>query len=513
MTRLRRTLQGVFSSYILLAATTIYSLASIPVALHYLDTSHFGLWVLMGTLVGYLNLLDMGMTGAASRLLIDHKDDRDGGGYGGLLKTGMLVCMIQGGMIFLIGLEVSGKFSQILTIPEDIQGSFIQLMQWQCGALALSFSIRVLGMMLGAHQRMDIANYTGALGLLVNFVIQWIYFHLGRGVLSLALGALSATIFTGFVQAVACYVLRLYPCRGSWGRVSWEQFKELFLYGKDLLLVSSGTQMIMASQSIVITRMLGLEAAATWGIGTRVYNLLNQVIWRISDMSAAAFSEMMIRGEYDRLRDRYSHITMLSFSVAAWVAVSFVSCNSLFVTIWTHGKIHWPEGNDLLLGILMILGTAIHCHSGLVLISKKIGFMRYIYFLEGIVFVALSFLVARQGGLPAIILSSIICSVLFSGSYLTWRIGSYFGLSLKTVALEWMLPMAKMLAFYIPSSALIWYCMAAFPDLVRLIATIVASVFIGLYLLLRFGVNEVVKDELSERLPTGAALILRRVLM
>ena len=37
----------------MLAATAVFGLASVPVALHYLSKEQFGLWALMMTLVGY----------------------------------------------------------------------------------------------------------------------------------------------------------------------------------------------------------------------------------------------------------------------------------------------------------------------------------------------------------------------------------------------------------------------------------------------------------------------------
>jgi len=58
----------VVSSYVLLAATAFYSLASVPVALHYLDPKRFGLWVVRDTLMGYLGLIDAGMTAARRKL-------------------------------------------------------------------------------------------------------------------------------------------------------------------------------------------------------------------------------------------------------------------------------------------------------------------------------------------------------------------------------------------------------------------------------------------------------------
>jgi len=511
MSRFRRAIHGVASSYVLLAATALYSLASIPVALYYLDKERFGLWALMGSLVGYLSLIDAGMSGAAARLVIDHKDDRDGGHYGSLIKTGWLVFLVQGAIILAAGLVFANSFARLLAIPTELQSEFIRLVYLQCGAVALSFATRIFGLILSAHQRMDLVNYTGTLSLVVNFAAQWLFFHFGFGVLSLAWAALCATVVVVVCQCLACETLKLFPQSGGWGRASWFSFKEIFAFGKDLFLVSVGTQLIMASQTIVITRMLGLEAAAIWSVGLRVFNLVSQVIWRISDMSGAAFAEMMVRGESVRLRERYREVVILTASLSGFAAVSFALCNSLFIPLWTHGKIQWPMTSDLLLGIWMIVLAVLHCHSGFVLITKKIGFMRYVYFAEGVVFVTLSLLVARGGGLPAIIACSIVCSTVFSGAYGVRRISHYFGFSFSEVALGWLRPMASVLLFYLPIAGLLWWSLTSASDIARLGLNALVGVSIGAYLFLRFGLPGSFQDELLGRVPARVASILKRV--
>ncbi len=78
-------------------------------------------------------------------------------------------------------------------------------MDWQCGSVALSFAMRMLGLILNSHQRMDLANYIGVGGVMLNFAVQWILFHLNFGVLSLALGSLVATaVFAVSCQVAAC---------------------------------------------------------------------------------------------------------------------------------------------------------------------------------------------------------------------------------------------------------------------------------------------------------------------
>src|SRR5947209_6579866 len=103
MSRFRRVIHSVFSGYATLAVALVYSLGSIPLALHYLSSEHFGLWALMSTIAGYLSLVDLGMSGSVARLLIDHKDDRESGTYGGMIKTGALVTISQGLIVLSAG--------------------------------------------------------------------------------------------------------------------------------------------------------------------------------------------------------------------------------------------------------------------------------------------------------------------------------------------------------------------------------------------------------------------------
>ena len=231
MSRFRRTFHGVASSYILLAATAVYTLASVPVALHYLapppdhDLARFGLWMVMGTLVGYLNLMDAGMTWAVARLLVDHKDDQNSGSYGSLIQTGWLVSVVQGAIIFVMGLLLAGTFARLLLpLAPALHPELTQLIRWQCGIVALTFATRMLNLILTAHQRMDLSNYIGVASLLMNFAAQWIFFHLGFGVLSLVLGGLVALVTAVVCSLPACIVLKLFPAGWPLGRVSWQNF-------------------------------------------------------------------------------------------------------------------------------------------------------------------------------------------------------------------------------------------------------------------------------------------------
>jgi O-antigen/teichoic acid export membrane protein len=513
MSRLRRAIHSVTSGYVSLVAASLYSLASVPVALHYLSNRRFLLWALMSSIAGYLSLIDLGMSSSLARLLVDHKDQRQQGSYGSMIKTGMLVLVAQGAIIWLVGFALAPVFGWLADIPADLRAEFIALMRWQTTTLAVAFPIRIFSQLLQAHQRADIVNYSQVGTLASGFGLQWFFLDRGHGVFSLAWGSLLGALIGAVFLGTACWKLGLFPAAGEWGRARWQQFQEIFSFGRDLFLAALGTQLIMGSQTIIITRALGPEMGTLWYVGTRVFNLLNQVIWRIYDASSWAFAEMMARGEKDLLQQRYKTVVMLTGSLSGLFAVAYVLCNSLFVPLWTHGKAHWPPFDDALLGLWMVQLALLHAHNGFAALTKRVGFMRYIYFAEGLVLVTSALLTSRWGGLPAVILCSVVCSAVFSGPYGIWRVSRYFNISFADVAFRWQKPMAKMLLVLLPFAVLAgWMSSQVQAPVTHLAANLCVSAALGGYVLLRYGTPGALKEELIGRAPARLSAILRRLL-
>src|SRR5262249_17046351 len=74
------------SGYALLAANSLYTLASVPLAFRYLTRAEYGLWATTSQVVMYLSCLDLGMNTSIGRVLVDHKDRKDLPEYGSVLQ-------------------------------------------------------------------------------------------------------------------------------------------------------------------------------------------------------------------------------------------------------------------------------------------------------------------------------------------------------------------------------------------------------------------------------------------
>jgi len=283
MARLKNYARALASGYLLLGANVAYTLGSVPLALRYLSKEEFGLWALTTQLASYIALLDLGMGGAGMRVLIDFKDRRQDREYGSTILTGFLVNVVQGVLITVCGLVLAALLGSWLQVPAHLSTRFCWLMLGQAALTGGGLAFRMAYMVMAAHQRYDLANVFQAALFGVSFVLLWWGFVSGAGVFSMLWAGAVSQLLGPLLAILMCVRLRLLPQRDLWGRPSWARFRDLFAFGRDMLLYSLGSQLINASQTILIARMVDLQTAAVWSICTRVFTLLAQVVFRVFD--------------------------------------------------------------------------------------------------------------------------------------------------------------------------------------------------------------------------------------
>ena len=490
----------------------VYSLLSVPIALHYLSRAEFGLWALVTQLTSYISLVDLGMSGAIARILVDHKDDREETTYGSILQTGFLVGAAQGAILLAASGLCSFTVGRLVKVDPGLEPVFIQLLVLQSIPLALGFVFRPLSLLFTAHQRYDVSNNAQVALLLVSLAVLWIAFYLGTGIYSLVWAAFAGQIVYLVLAWQGCRRLGFFPQPGKWGKPTLPLFWELFVFAKDVFLMAVGNQLLNASQVILLTRMLGLEAGAIWSVGTRAFVLLSTAIFRLFDFSSGALAEMMVRGESDRLLARFRTVTIFSSSVAAYVAVMVAVCNGPFIEVWTSGRISWSPYNDILLGILLTAQVIMRSHTGLVGQTKKFEALRWLYFAEGAFFVAVSLFALPRWGVPGMLVASIAGISSFSLQHGFVRTARYFKKPLWEIVVRWSVPMFRVAAWLVPLAATTSFLFSGLPVRLKLIAVTLGTGLPGLLVLLRFGLEDELKRELIRRLPEKPGALIQRLI-
>jgi O-antigen/teichoic acid export membrane protein len=377
-------------------------------ALHYLGKEQFGLWALALQISGYMALLELGMSSAISRFLADHKDDVNGGEYGSLLLTGGIVFAIQGGMIAIAGAVFSYAAPALFHIPTALASDFRWVLVIITSLSGFTIATRSLGGPLWAFQRMDITNLLAIMTLVVGYGVLWLGFRAGYGIYSLAYAGIPTAILSPVMICIICLRKGYYPARGYWGRPQWVLFKKLFSFGKDVLLLSIGSQLVNASQVIILSRLAGLDAAATFSVGTKFYTMGQQFVGKVLENSAPALTEIFVRGDRIRFNERFWNIVSVTAFLATIGATGLIMGNQTLVSLWTSGVIHWSLGADVILAALLIVTSLSRCFVGIFGMVGDLRNVRYIYFLEGCLFIVLALPAVRHFGVIGVLAASLI---------------------------------------------------------------------------------------------------------
>ncbi|HMJ91139.1 MAG TPA: hypothetical protein VK530_15055, partial [Candidatus Acidoferrum sp.] len=438
MSRSHYFLRGLGAAYLLILCTSISVMISVPVALHYLDKEAFGIWVVVTQISGYLLMLEFGTSGSGIRLLMDHKDHAADGQYGTMIKTLACVQTVQAVILLLAGLAATPLLVRLLDVPSGMAAVFQGVWMSQVAVLSISFLGRIGSQLLTAHHRADLVYHSQSVLSVVNIVVMWLSFRAGTGLYSMVLANGIAVVLSLAVTLIAAKKLHLFAPPEARGRVSRPAAKALFSFGGDLFFLAFGLTLLGSSQAPIITRVLGFEMAAVWGVATKLFTMAQQVVGRLLDSSASSLMEMVVRKERERLQMRFQDILALTAALALWAATTAAVCNGPLLEVWTRGRIAWPWINDVLMGAVLASMTITRMHIGLAGTTKIFRGLQFVYFFEGLLFAVLAYVMARRFGLAGILMSALFADILGAGVFGSRRTAAEFGTSAFTAGLRWL---------------------------------------------------------------------------
>lgn len=508
MSRLKNFSRNLASSYLQLGVNVVYTLVSIPLILHWLPKAEFGMWAVLVQLMGYISLIDLGMTSAIARLLVDFKDRRNDGSYGSLVKTAFLVSTSQGLIILLATFLAAPWLTVLMKIPTEYCETFTTLLRVQGLITACAFSLQPFGLMLYAQQRMDLQSYAEILKLIAQLFLLLLFLTKGCGIYSFIFAnAITACLGPMFLFW-NCQRLSFLPQMGEWGNASWKIFTSVFGYAKDVFLMCLGYQLQMTSQTIVVAHSFGLVEAAIWSIGSKIFNLLMPLMCRPYGAALPGLYEMITRHEKERLLNRFRDMVLLTATLGAFLAAALILCNSLFVQVWSSGKIGWSPWNDVLLGLWLFLLSLQTTHCNFVSVTKQIGGMRYYLFFEGLCFLTVTTWFSSRWGISGMLFTSIFCTLFFTYQYSLRRSRDYFQVPLRALMIDWVRPSLRLALALGIVVGLTWLCTTSFPPFLRLIFHGAVAGTVGGWLMLRLGFSAEIIREAKMRLPQPLAQLL-----
>ena len=428
----------------------------IPIIISKIGVDLFGLWAMVATIYGIVELLDLGFGTSFIKFQTEAITTGDYAKLSRIVSIGVqayavfiliLSCCLYPSLTFVIefiGLAPLG--------PVARQVILIGLATFTVQNFGLSYQSLLISL-----QRYDLTNALRVAHALLRLSLSIMALHLGYGVIGLVLVQLSVTILHNVsVLLIVNYLLPELRFRiGTWDR---NLLRSLFDFGWQVQLGRTSRLLNLQLDKLILSKWFGITFVGYYEMGAKIANFLRVMARMFSSATMPLASELSAQLNYDLIRSVYRSGTKLLVALSMFMTTFMLMFSDELLYGWIGQTL--PDASIMLRILSVGIGINIGCYLALHMsngMGKPEFEMKY-----GVTLLALNIVLSGVGALTVGKFGAAIgtsTSSLIAGlSLMAWfqhhlQIGWHFLLKL------FLLP----LALSVPLIALLWLARLMIP--------------------------------------------------
>lgn len=412
---------GILLSYFNISLQVIIGLLYVPILLHFIGKSEYGLYQLMGSLIAYFSIMDFGLSAAVIRFYSKYKALKDHIGMENILAISVrgygavTILALAIGFICYSFLDVIFAGSMTLSEVNEAKQIFLLLLL----NIVIILSTMVFRSVINAHERFFFLKGMETIELVMQPLLVVLVLQHNPNAFSVAA-----------VQTLLNFLLsgaRVYYCFHDlhvkihfhyWNHELFSEFKKLAL---SVFAVSLIDQVFWKTNQIILGIISGTTAVAIYSIASLIYMNYMALSTAISGVYLPHVTAMVAKKEpVGKLSELFIQIGRWQYYLLALVATGFIIFGKQFISLWAG-----PGFEDsYIITLLIIIPFTVDLiqNIGLAILQamNRYDFRARIYLLTGILNLILAIpLGIRYGGIGCAVATGI-SMIVGDGFIMNW---------------------------------------------------------------------------------------------
>lgn len=317
----RRFRRNLTSNYAWTASSMAVALVMTPVLVHGLGKEAYGIWVLVGSMIFYLELLEFGFGPATAKYVAEFESRGDRELVRRTIATSFWVLALPGLLAMVVGVVFAALFPIIFDVPRTLERGAQVLVILVALDLALSIPWDSFGTTLIGLQRYDLLNATLVLVLLAQAAGWALVLWAGGGLVALGLVTVGPSLAGQLARSLI--VRRLVPGAA----VSPELFdrslvRPLASFSVWMLLARVARVVTVRIDPLIVGLVVGVPEAGLYAVGQRLAFLAENLVTPITQLFFPHASHLAARSDASALRTAVSIGTRITLGVAGPVCIA-----------------------------------------------------------------------------------------------------------------------------------------------------------------------------------------------
>ncbi len=445
-----RFVRNVFSNWTAFVFSAVVAFFLSPFVVRSLGNTEYGAWVLLGSLVGYMGLLDLGVRGAVTRFIAKFHAEGAHLQSSRLASSALIIFCISGLLALVAAIVLAIFVVPRFRIPPDL--IFEARVVMVIGGLSIGVTLinGVLEGIIVGRQRFDYSSKLNIVAEGVRAVLVVAALSAGEGLIALAVIQLAVNL----MRAGIAYVIdrRLYPeARIRWKHWDPHAVRLIFSWSFYTVLLQASGQIISYTDSLVISAFLPVALLTFFAIAVNLTNYARAIVRGISFTLTPATSALQAQGRTDELRHLVLKGARFSTLVLLPIVITFILRGGTFIGLWMGPSYGSPSGE-----ILWILAIGLACQGGFSSVSSTMfGLNRHkgmvpIVGAEAAANLGLSIWLVQVIGLPGVAWGTTGPRLVVALIAVPWYLRHVLGVSMSAFwSNAWLRPIVSMVPFVV----------------------------------------------------------------
>ncbi len=326
---------GICISYLNIIIHAIVGFIYVPILLHYIGKSEYGLYQLIGSLIAYFNVMDFGLTAAVTRFYAKYKALQDRNGMENILAISIygyigvtLFVLAVGGICYFF---LDSIFSQSMSNYEIVEAKEMFLLL--LFNIAITLSTMVYKAVINAHEKFLFLKGLETVQLVMQPVLVVLLLHQYPSAFSVALVQTGINIFLIISRIYYCYgKLHVIIKYHYWSQELFSDFKRLALSVFAVVLID---QVFWKTNQVILGIVQGTGAVAVYSIASIVYMNYMALSTAISGVYLPHITGLVAKKESaNKLSDLFIQVGRWQYYLLALVLSGFIIFGKQFIDIW-----------------------------------------------------------------------------------------------------------------------------------------------------------------------------------
>lgn len=325
---------GAFLSYINIGLTNLVGLVITPFIIRSLGDSEYGLYVLIGSLIAYFSLMDLGLNNTIIRFISKYRAEGNYEEEQNFLGTIFIVYFAISILIIIIGIllyfNIDTFFSKSLSTE-------------QTGKAKLMFQILIFNMAI----TLPGGAFTAICNAYENFVwprILSIIKYISRSILIiviLSLGGKAISIVITdtilniiFISITIVYVIKKLKIKFRFKDINKKRIKTIFNYSVWIFLLAITSQFIWNAGQVILGSVANTETVAHYAVGIMLGSYYGAFSGAVSSVFLPRATQMTLNNTKAEILKIMIRLGRISLIILLFILTGFVLFGNEFIILW-----------------------------------------------------------------------------------------------------------------------------------------------------------------------------------